>query len=303
MICVAAKKWERFDMGLAEKRIREINREEQSSRDWLIKEYLPYVKRIVYRFSKNLPPSVDTEDLIHVGVIGLMQAMESFNPEMENKFITYAVFRIKGAILSELRSRDYLSRKNRKKIRELDNAYLSLERKYQRGVDDYEVAEEFGLEIEQLHEIKNLTNIGFVSFDEIECPSGKIKDGSESVSGAGTTADAFTLIQLKEIKSALSAAIEKLPEKEAMVISLYYMDELTMKEIGKVLDVSESRVSQIHSHAINRLRRRLKGEKDEESCTSISASMPFGELRFPEGPSDCFSDTSPEQITGKYYAA
>lgn len=291
-------------MGLAEKRIREINREEQSSRDWLIKEYLPYVKRIVYRFSKNLPPSVDTEDLIHVGVIGLMQAMESFNPKMENKFITYAVFRIKGAILSELRSRDYLSRKNRKKIRELDNAYLSLERKYGREVDDCEVAEEIGLELEQLYEIKNLSNIGFVSFDEMDYPSKKMKEDGQGISEAADTADAFTLIQLKEVKSALSAAIKKLPKKEALVISLYYMDELTMKEIGKVLDISESRVSQVHSRAINRLRRRLKSAKKDESYTSISAAMSFGEFNTSSEDTSAYpSSTSCEQTTGKYYAA
>ena len=166
-------------MGLAEKRIREIDREDRESRDWLISEYLPYVKRIVYRFSRHLPPSVDAEDLIHVGVIGLMQALDSFNPEMENKFITYAVFRIKGAILSELRARDFLSRKNRKRIRELDSAYLRLERKFGREADDAELAEEIGVDLEQLYEIKNLSNIAFVSFDEVGYPSMKVDEDSD----------------------------------------------------------------------------------------------------------------------------
>jgi len=259
-------------MGLAEKRIREIDREDQASRDWLISEYLPYVKKIVYRFSRHLPPSVDVDDLINVGVIGLMQALESFNPEMDNKFITYAVFRIKGAILSELRSRDFLSRKNRKKIRELDSAHLTLERKLGREADDSELAEEIGVDLEQLYEIKNLSNIAFVSFDEFGYPSSKIKEDTDEYLVNRDLQDAFTLVQLKELKSALADAIEKLPEKETLVISLYYIDELTMKEIGEVLDISESRVSQIHSRAIERLRRRLKNEREVETLVPIPLS-------------------------------
>ena len=259
-------------MGLAEKRIREINREDQASRDWLISEYLPYVKKIVYRFSKYLPPSVDVDDLINVGVIGLMQALESFNPEMDNKFITYAVFRIRGAILSELRSRDFLSRQNRKRIRELDIAYNGLVRKLGREADDSELAEEIGVDLEQVYEMKNLANIAFVSFDELGFPSNKIKGVNDRYLVNEDSKDAFAIIQLKEIKSALADAIEKLPEKETLVISLYYMDELTMKEIGKVLDISESRVSQIHSCAIERLRRRLKNEREIETLVPLSVS-------------------------------
>ena len=259
-------------MGLAEKRIREIDREDQASRDWLISEYLPYVKKIVYRFSRHLPPSIDVDDLINVGAIGLMQALESFDPEMDNKFITYAVFRIKGAILSELRSRDFLSRKNRKKIRELDSAHLYLERKLGREADDIELADEIGVDLEQLYEIKNLSNIAFVSFDELGYPSTKIREDNDEYLTNGNSKDAFNLVQLKELKSALADAIEKLPEKETLVISLYYMDELTMKEIGEVLDISESRVSQIHSRAIERLRRRLKNEKEIEPFVSLPLS-------------------------------
>ena len=256
-------------MGLAEKRIREINREDQASRDWLISEYLPYVKKIVYRFSKYLPPSVDVDDLVNVGAIGLMQALESFNPEMDNKFITYAVFRIKGAILSELRSRDFLSRKNRKRTRELDNAHLSLERKLGREANDSELAEEIGVDLEQLYEIKNLSNIAFVSFDELGHAPMKANEDIGRYLSCGDSEDAATLVQMKELKSTLADAIEKLPEKEALVISLYYMDELTMKEIGQVLDISESRVSQIHSRALERLRRRLKNESELEPIVPV----------------------------------
>jgi RNA polymerase sigma factor for flagellar operon FliA len=260
-------------MGLAEKRIREIDRDDQASRDWLIAEYLPYVKKIVYRFSRYLPPSVDVDDLINVGVIGLMQAFESFNPEMDNKFITYAVFRIKGAILSELRSRDFLSRKNRKKIRELDAAYLNLERKLGREVDDEELAEEIGIDLEQLYEIKNLSNIAFITFDEFGYASTKLRDDDDRYLPNGNIGDALTILQYKELKSALANAIERLPEKEALVISLYYMDELTMKDIGEVLDISESRVSQIHSRAIDRLKRRLKNEREIKAPGPIPVSL------------------------------
>jgi RNA polymerase sigma factor for flagellar operon FliA len=255
--------------------------EDQESREWVISEYLPYVKKIVYRFSRHLPPSVDMDDLINVGVIGLMQAMESFNPEMDNKFITYAVFRIKGAILSELRSRDFLSRKNRKKLRELDSAHLNLERKLGRKVDDCELAEEIGVDLEQLYEIKNLSTIAFVSFDEFGYLTMKSEREDSADLPYGESEDAFSLIQMKELKSALAEAIRKLPQKEALVISLYYMDELTMKEIGEVLDISESRVSQIHSRALHRLRRRFKNENEVDTIIPLPANKMLSDSRAP----------------------
>ncbi|MEE4606844.1 MAG: FliA/WhiG family RNA polymerase sigma factor [Desulfobacteraceae bacterium] len=233
---------------------------DDSYRDQLITEYLPYVKRIVHRIAVHLPSTIDIEDLMNVGVIGLIQAVDRYDPKRDNKFMTYAVFRIRGAVLSELRSRDYLSRANRRKIRELENIHLKLEQKLGREVDDFEIAEELGVDIDQVHRTKQLSSISFISFEELGFSS---KDEKEKLINylVDSEEDALALTRLKELKNAVARAIEQLPEKERLVISLYYLDELTMKETGKVLNVTESRVSQIHSQAILRLRAKLKKEK------------------------------------------
>ena len=233
---------------------------DESYRDQLITEYLPYVKRIVHRIAVHLPSTIDIEDLMNVGVIGLIQAVDRYDPKRDNKFMTYAVFRIRGAVLSELRSRDFLSRANRRKIRELENIHLKLEQKLGREVDDFEIAEELGVDIDQVHRTKQLSSISFISFEELGFSS---KDEKEKLINylVDSEEDALALTRLKELKNAVARAIEQLPEKERLVISLYYLDELTMKETGKVLNVTESRVSQIHSEAIFRLRTKLKQEK------------------------------------------
>ena len=233
---------------------------DDSYRDQLITEYLPYVKRIVHRIAVHLPSTIDIEDLMNVGVIGLIQAVDRYDPKRDNKFMTYAVFRIRGAVLSELRSRDYLSRANRRKIRELENIHLKLEQKLGREVDDFEIAEELGVDIDQVHRTKQLSSISFISFEELGFSS---KDEKEKLINylVDSEEDALALTRLKELKNAVARAIEQLPEKERLVISLYYLDELTMKETGKVLNVTESRVSQIHSQAILSLRAKQKKEK------------------------------------------
>jgi len=233
---------------------------DESYRDQLITEYLPYVKRIVHRIAVHLPSTIDIEDLMNVGVIGLIQAVDRYDPKRDNKFMTYAVFRIRGAVLSELRTRDFLSRANRRKIRELESIHLKLEQKLGREVDDFEIAQELGVDIDQVHRTKQLSSISFISFEELGFSS---KDEKEKLINylVDSEEDALALTRLKELKGAVARAIEQLPEKERLVISLYYLDELTMKETGKVLNVTESRVSQIHSQAILRLRAKLKKEK------------------------------------------
>jgi len=226
------------------------------SRDRLIIKYLPYVKRIAYRINAHIPSnSVDVDDLISAGVIGLIQAAESYDPTRNVQFITYAAFRIKGAVLSELRSQDFLSRSIRRKMRNLNNAYESLEQKLCREVDDEEIANELGIDLEELYNIKKIASLSFISFEEIGLVSHKDKEQQGVINNSN---DVFNLMKLKEIASATSEAINHLNEKEKLVISLYYEDELTMKEIGKILDLTESRVSQLHSSAIYCLRRKLK---------------------------------------------
>ena len=247
-------------MALAEARTKKTRPKEPENRDQLITEYLPYVKRIVQRIAVHLPASIDIDDLMNVGVIGLIQAVDRYDPKRDNKFMTYAAFRIKGAVLSELRARDFLSRSNRRKIRELDNAYLKLEQKYGRAVEDFEVAEELGVDLEQVHQTRQMSSISFISFEELGYTS---RDEQEKLMQylINNDDDALTATRLKELKGAVARSIDQLPEKEKLVISLYYLEELTMKEVGKVLGITESRVSQIHSQAILHLRAKLRKEK------------------------------------------
>ncbi|MBL0716757.1 MAG: FliA/WhiG family RNA polymerase sigma factor [Desulfosarcina sp.] len=239
--------------------IEEIDEDDGSLlRKELINKYLPYVKRIVHRLAIHLPSKIiEIDDLVNAGVIGLIQAVNRYDPERKNKFITYAVYRIKGAVLSELRSRDYLSRNNRKKIRELEMTHLKLEQKFAREVKDIEVAEDMGVSIEQFYQIKKNAGIFFVSFEELGGFSKKEKEKLVDSFVEDSEDDALSMLRLKEVRNEIARILAILPGKEKIVISLYYQDELTMKEIGKVLDITESRVSQIHSSAIIHLREKL----------------------------------------------
>ena len=174
--------------------------------------------------------------------------------------MTYAIFRIKGAVLSELRARDFLSRSNRRKIRELESAYLRLEQKLGREADDQEIARELGVDLEQVYRTKQMSSISFISLEELGVSS---RDEKEKLLSylINNEDDALNMTKLKELKGAMAQAIKQLPEKERLVISLYYLDELTMKETGKVLGITESRVSQIHSQAILHLRTKLRKQK------------------------------------------
>ena len=245
-------------MDALEVQVKEYDRNDPAARDSVITAYLPHVKRIVHRMAVHLPASVELDELVNAGIIGLIQAVDRFDPTRENKFITYATFRIKGAVLSELRSRDHLGRSVRKKVRELDTTYSMLERKLGRQVKDEEVADEMGISLDKMYQIKKMSGISFVSFEEIGCSTKEEKDTLMSSMFSGGVKDALTITRLKELQQAIAAAIEKLPEKEKMVIALYYQDGLTMKETGKVLNITESRVSQIHSQAVIHLRSKLR---------------------------------------------
>lgn len=226
-------------------------------RNQSILEYLPFVKSVVHRIAVHLPPTVDMDDLINAGVIGLMNAMENFDDRRGNKFSTYAVFRIKGAVLSELRSRDHLSRSSRSKIRELMTVYETLEQRLGRTATDEEIAEEMGLDLDDFYKIRAMSNMSFVNFEEIGISAKEEKAGLMEYLIDGSGEDPSDLTGLKELQHCIADAIEELPEKEKLVVSLYYWDELTMKEIGATLELTESRVSQIHSQAIVHLRKKL----------------------------------------------
>lgn len=230
----------------------------RKERDALILKHLHQVKRIVQRIAAHLPASVDREDLINAGIIGLIQAAERFDATRENAFMTYAQIRIRGAVLSELRSRDYLSRPTRRRLRELEDTYCRLERENNGDVSEASLAEAMGLTLEEVRNIQSRACLSFIRLEDLSLMN-QTRNTTDAMEFAHMCeADAFENTQFKEVYHSLCREIEKLPEKERMVISLYYTDELTMKEIGNVLDITESRVSQIHTAVILRLRRQLR---------------------------------------------
>jgi RNA polymerase sigma factor FliA len=244
-------------MGMPKWQYETCEHEDVVERHRSIMAYLPFVKSVVNRIAAHLPPTVDVDDLINAGVIGLMSAMENYDDRRNNKFSTYAVFRIKGAVLSELRSRDYLTRSLRSRIRELMGAYGTVEQKLGREPTDEEIAEEMNVSLDEFYRIRAMSCMSFISFEEIglSAKEEKTRFLSNLIDDAGE--DPLNLMGLKELRGCIADAIDKLPEKEKLVISLYYWDELTMKEIGATLDLTESRVSQIHSQAIIHLRKRM----------------------------------------------
>ena len=227
-----------------------------AQRDALIQETLPLIKHIAHRVAIRLPSNVEIRDLINAGVLGLMDAIEKFEPERNVKFKTYAEVRIRGAILDSLRDLDWAPRSLRKKSKDLERMYADLSQKLGRPATDEEVSEAMGENIEDFHELVDqlhgLTIGSFENLSDSEDSENYINyypdDGSN---------DPYMKFESNELTRLLAEAIEELPEKERLVLSLYYFEEFTMKEIGALLGVNESRVSQLHTKATLRLRGKL----------------------------------------------
>lgn len=225
----------------------------------LVEQYLPMVKSLAHHVASRLPHNaIDLNDLIQAGVLGLIDAVKRFDPSRGIKFETYAHLRVKGAILDELRAQDTLPRTWRHRARAYEEAYLKLEQRLGRIPSVEEVAAELGIPIEQCQdELKGLAGLKLISLD------GQVFDGDQSRSLREVLADTegrdpVEILGLGELRERLAQAIEELPEKHRLVITLYYYEELTMKEIAMVLGVTESRVSQIHSEAILSLRAKMR---------------------------------------------
>jgi len=232
---------------------------EPITKEKLILKFLPFTRSIAERMSMRLPANVDADDLINAGIIGLIDAIEKFDPSKEIKFKTYAEFRIRGAILDELRSLDWLPRSLRQKTSQVEETYYKLEQELGRPASDQEMAEALELSIEEFYEILSQSRGAILfSLDDLgDNPDNKTKNLLSLIADSEDKSPLFS-IKLKELKRVVGDGINRLPEKEKLVISLYYYEELTMKEIGKVLDITESRVSQIHTKAIILLGARLK---------------------------------------------
>lgn len=229
-------------------------------RNELILTYTPLIKYIASRLASRLPPQVSLDDLVSCGIIGLIDAIDKFDINKNVQFKTYAEFRIKGAMLDELRSLDWVPRSVRRKITDLEHTYTELEKKLGRPATDEEVAEKLNMPLEGFHKLLDETKT--VTFLDIELLRQRNPDTllphSLTESFAGSTTDPFAALNLSQFRDLVARAIDELPEKERLTVSLYYYNELTMKEIGQVLGYTESRISQMHSKAMLRLRTKLK---------------------------------------------
>jgi RNA polymerase sigma factor FliA len=234
---------------------------DRAIRDRLILTYAPLVKFVAGRLGATLPSHVDEQDLVSYGLLGLIGAIERFDPDREIKFETYAIARIKGAIIDELRSLDWVPRSVRTRAREIERAIASLERTLMRAPTDEEIAAKLELTLPELEEsLAEISRTSMAALDELWTPSG----GGDQVSLIDTIEDQAgpdpeISLETTELKEALGEAIARLPEREKLVVTLYYYEELTLREIGEVLGVTESRVSQLHTKAVLRLKARLSG--------------------------------------------
>lgn len=233
-------------------------------REKLIMRYAPIVKYVAGKMAISTPLIVEYDDLVSYGIIGLIDAIEKFDYKKSKEggiqFKSYAISRIKGAIIDELRLIDWLPRSMRRKIRRLEEAYINLEARYNRPATDEEICEELNITKKEFDQMLlelsgatliSLDEIWYLGEDEHEVVSVDIIEGPEKQSPE-------VIIEREEIKKILASAISKLPEKEREVIILYYYEDLVLKEIGEVLGFTESRICQLHTQAIMRLRAAIK---------------------------------------------
>jgi RNA polymerase sigma factor for flagellar operon FliA len=229
---------------------------EHDARERLILHYAPLVKYVASRVATGLPASVDQADLVSYGMFGLIDALQKFEPGRGNKFETYAIPRIRGAIIDELRAMDWVPRSVRFKQREIEKALADLESMLKRQPTEKELADRLGVSLQELHEV--ITQISFVSVLALDETVSVGADRGEKVSLVDTLADKgfdpSTGVESQETRGLLAAAINELSEREKIVVTLYYFEGLTLAEIGGILGVTESRVCQIHTKAVGVLR-------------------------------------------------
>jgi RNA polymerase sigma factor for flagellar operon FliA len=232
-------------------------------RDTFVKQYAPLVKYVAGKVAMGMPHNVEFDDLVGFGIFGLFDAIGKFDPEKQVKFKTYAVTRIRGAIFDELRSIDWVPRSVRQKTREIEDAVRRLESSLGRSANDEEIAKELGIGIDELqsHMLK-ISGTSMLSLNDVWY-SGEDNDKVAIVDSieAPQSMNPENIVEREEIKKVIIQAINELPDKEKKVLVLYYYEDLTLKEIGKVLEVTESRVSQLHTKAILRLRAKLTNIK------------------------------------------
>lgn len=229
----------------------------REAKETLIVNYAPLVKYVAGRLAINLPPHIEVNDLVNDGVIGLIDAIEKFDLDRGIKFETYASTRIHGAMVDALRDLDWVPRRVRKRAREVEQAYQRLESRLGRAALEGEVAQELNISKDELaKELLQVSGTAVLSLDELFLGDEGDLSLMEIIREKGLGPEEETL--KRELKNALKEAIVQLPEKERIVITLYYFEDLTLKEITRVLSLSEARVSQLHTQAIFRLKGKLR---------------------------------------------
>lgn len=226
----------------------------------VVVEYMPLVKFIAQRIRDRLPNHIELEDLEHAGMIGLMEAVCRYDDSHSNMFKTYAEHRIRGAILDDLRKNDFMTRTGREKYKLLEKTISNLEKKYKREASSEEIADALGMKMEEYFGFLNDARLGvFMSLEDMIQ-----KDQPIHSHELDTMATAEKMAWMEEVKKLLAEEIEKLKKDEKLILSLYYYEELTLREIGEVMSRTESRICQVHNAVMLKLSRRLKKalEKD-----------------------------------------
>ncbi|MCQ2612913.1 MAG: RNA polymerase sigma factor WhiG [Treponemataceae bacterium] len=232
-------------------------------RDAFIRQYMPLVKYVAGKVAVGMPGSVEFDDLVGYGQFGLLDAINKYDPDKNVKFKTYAVQRIRGSILDELRELDWVPRSVRQKSREIEDAIVKVEAKLGRTANDEDIAGEMGISVSELQKtVMKVSGTSILSLNDVwyagdDSDRMSIGDSIESPSSLNPD----VIVEREEVRRVIIEAINELPEKEKMVLVLYYHEDLTFKEIGQVLDVSESRISQLHTKANLRLRSKLTNFK------------------------------------------
>jgi RNA polymerase sigma factor for flagellar operon FliA len=229
---------------------------DEVDRGALVAKYTPLVRFLANRIGMRLPPNISIDDLISAGSLGLLDAVEKYDPRKEAQLKTYAEFRIKGAILDELRNMDWLPRSIRKKIREIEQATGAVEQRLNRPARDSEIAGEMGIDLDTYYDILDKAqDIELLSLDEcIDSYRDNAVSKRSYKNLIRADDDPVDHIMTKELKKVIADGVKALPNREQMVVSLYYYDGLTLKEIGEIMGLTESRVSQIHGKIIMKLR-------------------------------------------------
>lgn len=241
-------------------------------RERLLQENLPEVRYIARRIHERLPSHVPFDDLVHAGIVGLIDAVDKFDPGRNVQLKSYARFRIRGAILDSLRQMDWSPRALRRQARRIEDAQREIARKEVRAATDTEIAAQLGIPLAEYQQV--LGDLRGLDLGSLQAANGEETPENPHTSlTAKEEDDPFQLCLRSEIRTLLAEAIEELEEKERHVLGLYYLEELTMKEVGLILDIGESRVSQIHTAAILRLRGRLREKIQAQSAAERDPSL------------------------------